>query len=121
VSAVDPAKLEKYRERLREESTEQATESAWRKWQAPLAAFARGATEAVLEAAQLRPGLRLLDLASGVGDPALFVAEAGAPSGLARGLRHIEFRITDVESLPFPDEFFDDVVTCRCGIMFRKS
>ncbi len=136
MSAVDPVRLEKYRQKLREEWTEEATISAWRKWQAPLAAFTRGATEAILEAAQLRPGMRVLDLASGVGDPALSIAEELGPSGRViatdlgpgmislaeelargRGLRNIEFRVANVESLPFPDEFFD-VVTCRFGVMF---
>jgi len=136
MSAADPAKVERYRERLREEWTEEATVSAWRKWQAPLSAFTRGATEALLEAAQLRPGMHVLDLASGVGDPALSIAEAVGPSGhvvasdlgpgmiglaeelaRARGLRNIEFRVANVELLPFADESFD-VVTCRFGVMF---
>jgi len=136
MSAPDPAKIERYRERLREEWTEEATVAAWRKWQAKLSTFTRGATEAVLEAAHLRPGMRVLDLASGVGDPSLFVAEAVGPSGhvvatdlgpgmiglaeelaRARGLRNVEFRVANVEALPFPDESFD-VVTCRFGVMF---
>ena len=136
MSATDPAKLARWRERLREEWTEDATVSAWRKWQAPLSAFTRGATEALLEAAQLRPGMRALDLASGVGDPALPIAEAVAPSGRvtatdlgpgmialaeelarARSLGNIDFRVANVEALPFPDESFD-VVTCRFGVMF---
>jgi len=136
MSAVDPAKIEHYRTRLREEWTEDATVSAWRKWQAPLSAFTRGATEAVLQAARLKPGMRVLDLASGVGDPALAIAEAVGPSGhviatdlgpgmialaeelaRARGLRNMEFRVANVEALPFPDESFD-VVSCRFGIMF---
>jgi len=136
MSAADPAKIERYRERLREEWTEEATVAAWRKWQAKLSTFTRGATEVLLEAAHLRPGMRVLDLASGVGDPSLFVAEAVGPSGhvvatdlgpgmiglaeelaRARGLRNIEFRVANVEALPFPDESFD-VVTCRFGVMF---
>ena len=136
MSAADPAKIERYRERLREEWTEDATVAAWRKWQEPLSGFSRGATEAVLETAQLRPGMQVLDLASGVGDPSLFVAEAVGPTGhvvatdlgpgmiglaeelaRVRGLRNIEFRVANVEALPFPDESFD-VVTCRFGVMF---
>jgi len=136
VNATDPAKIERYRDRLREEWTEEATVSAWRKWHAKMAAFTRGITEAILDAAQLRAGMRVLDLASGVGDPSLSIAEAVGPSGRVtatdlgpgmiglaeelarqRGLHNIEFRVADVEALPFPDESFD-VVTCRLGVMF---
>lgn len=136
MSAADPAKIERFRERLREEWTEDATVRAWRKWQAPLSGFTRGATEAILQAAQLRPGMHVLDLASGVGDPSLVVAEAVGPSGhvvatdlgpgmiglaeelaRARGLRNLEFRVVNVEALPFRDSSFD-VVTCRFGVMF---
>jgi SAM-dependent methyltransferase len=136
MSAVDPVKVQKFREQLRQEWTGDTTVTAWRKWHAQIAAFTRGATEAILEAAQLRPGLRVLDLASGVGDPALSIAAKVAPSGrvtasdlgpgmmslaeeLARkqGLTNIEFREANAESLPFPDESYD-VLTCRFGVMF---
>ena len=136
MSAPDPAKIERFREKLREEWTDEQTVAAWRKWQGPLSAFTRGATAAVLEAAQLRPGMRVLDLASGVGDPALSIAEAVGPSGhvvatdlgpgmiglaeelaKSRGLRNMEFRVADVGALPFPDGSFD-VVSCRFGVMF---
>jgi SAM-dependent methyltransferase len=136
MSALDPAKIQKFRELLHQEWTGDRTVAAWRRWHAQIAAFTRGATEAILEAAHLRPGMRVLDLASGVGDPALSIAAEVAPSGrvtatdlgpgmislaeeLARkkGLSNIEFREASAESLPFPDESFD-VLTCRFGIMF---
>jgi len=125
-----------FRTRLREEWTGERTVAAWRKWHAQIAAFTRGATEAILEAAHLRPGMRVLDLACGVGDPALSIAAEVAPSGrvtatdlgpgmmslaeeLARkkGLANIEFREANAESLPFADASFD-VLSCRFGIMF---
>jgi ubiquinone/menaquinone biosynthesis C-methylase UbiE len=134
MSSVDPAKIERYRERLREDWTEEATVYAWRKWQASLSGFTRGVTEALMQAAPLCPGMRVLDLANGVGDPALSIAEAVGPSGhvtatdlgsgmiafaedlaRARGLGNVEFRIANVEALPFPNESFD-VVTCGAGI-----
>jgi SAM-dependent methyltransferase len=136
MSAPDPAKIQIFRERLREEWTGEKTVAGWRKWHVQIAAFTRGATEAILEAAQLRPGLRVLDLASGVGDPALSIAAEVGPSGrvtatdlgpgmislaeeLARkkGIANIEFREANAESLPFPDASYD-VLTCRFGIMF---
>jgi SAM-dependent methyltransferase len=132
----DSAKIHKIRENLREEWTGERTVAAWRKWHAKIAAFTRGATDAILEEAQLRPGMRVLDLASGVGDPALSIAAAVGPSGrvtasdmgpgmislaeeLARkkGLANIEFREANAESLPFADASYD-VLTCRFGIMF---
>ncbi len=136
MSAPDTAKIQKFREDLHLEWTGAKTVAAWRKWHAHVAAFSRGATEAILEAAQLRPGLHVLDLASGVGDPALSIAAEVAPAGrvtatdlgpgmmslaeeLARkkGITNIEFREANAESLPFADESYD-VLTCRFGIMF---
>jgi len=136
MSSPDPAKIQMIREHLREEWTSDKTVAGWRKWHAQIAAFTRGATEAILEAAQLRPGLSVLDLASGVGDPALSIAAEIGPSGrvtatdlgpgmislaeeLARkkGITNIEFREANAESLPFPDASYD-VLTCRFGIMF---
>jgi SAM-dependent methyltransferase len=135
-TSPDPTKIQKFRDHLRQEWTGDATVTAWRKWQAQIASFTHGATEAILEAAQLRPGLRVLDLACGVGDPALSIAQEVAPSGrvtatdlgpgmmslaeeLARkkGLTNIEFREANAESLPFADASYD-VLTCRFGIMF---
>jgi SAM-dependent methyltransferase len=135
-ASPDPAKIQKFREHLRQEWTGEKTVTAWRKWHAQIAAFTRGATEAILEAARLRPGMRVLDLACGVGDPALSIAQEVSPSGrvtatdlgpgmmslaeeLARknGLTNIEFREANAESLPFADASYD-VVTCRFGIMF---
>jgi len=136
MSAPDPAKIQKFRDLLHQEWTGDRTVAAWRKWHAQIAAFTRGATEAILEAARLRPGMRVLDLASGVGDPALSIAAEVAPSGRVtatdlgrgmmslaeelarkRGIPNIEFREASAESLPFPGESYD-VLTCRFGIMF---
>ncbi len=132
----DPAKIQKFREHLHEEWTGEQTVAAWRKWHAQIAIFSRGGTEAILEAAQLRPGMRVLDLASGVGDPAFSLAAQVGPSGrvtatdlgpgmislaeeLARkkGVTNIEFREANAESLPFADASYD-VLTCRFGAMF---
>jgi SAM-dependent methyltransferase len=125
-----------FRTRLHEEWTGDKTVAAWRKWHAQIADFTRGATEAILEIADLRPGMHVLDLACGVGDPALSIAAEVAGSGRVtatdlgpgmmslaeelarkRGLTNIEFREANAESLPFADASFD-VLTCRFGIMF---
>jgi len=131
----EPSKLEKIRHRLRCEWTDERTVTAWRMWRSHIVQFTRGATEAILEIAQLQPGMKVLDLASGVGDPALAIAKVVGPDGkvvatdlgtgmmslaeeIARtkGLKNIEFKIAHAESLPFPSESFD-AVTCRFGVM----
>jgi SAM-dependent methyltransferase len=136
MSAPDPAKIQIFREHLHREWTDEQTIAAWRKWHGGIAVYSRGATDAILEAAHIRPGQRVLDLASGAGDPALSIAAAVAPTGrvtatdlgpgmmslaeeIARkqGLTNIEFREADAEALPFTDESYD-VLTCRFGIMF---
>jgi SAM-dependent methyltransferase len=136
MNALDTAKIERFREKLRQEWTDEETVAAWRKWHTQLSAFSREATDAVLEAAKLRPGMKVLDLASGVGNPALSIAAAVGPTGhvtatdlgpgmiafaeelaQSKALRNMEFRVVDVESLPFPDRSFD-VVSCRFGVMF---
>ncbi len=136
MSTPAPERIEQFRQKLKKDWTGDETVSAWRKWHAEIASFTRGVTEALLEETELRPGLAVLDLASGVGDPALSIAPAVAPAGrviatdlgpdmislaaeLARnqGLTNIEFQEANAESLPFPDSFFDRV-TCRFGAMF---
>ncbi len=90
----------------------------------------------LIDAAEVRPGHVVLDLASGAGEPALTIAREIGPTGYVTatdlvdemlagcrrradqaGLANIGFRLADMEALPFDDDSFDRV-TCRFGIMF---
>ena len=136
MGSPDLDKIQKFREQLRGEWTADETIAAWKKWHARLADFGVGVTQAMLETARVRAGMNVLDLASGVGDPALSLAAAVAPDGhvtatdlnpamLAfieeqarqRKITNISFREASAESLPFPDAIFE-AVTCRFGVMF---
>ncbi|HUJ81959.1 MAG TPA: class I SAM-dependent methyltransferase [Candidatus Acidoferrales bacterium] len=131
-----PAKVQKFREQLHHEWTSHETIAAWKKWHSHLANFTIPVTQSLLAAAQLRPGMDVLDLASGVGDPALSLAAAVAPTGRVtatdlnpamlafveeqarrRSITNMDFREASAEALPFPDSSFD-ALTCRFGIMF---
>jgi SAM-dependent methyltransferase len=84
-------------------------------------------------------GQRVLDIATGVGDPAISIAEKVGPSGsvlatdlvaemlafarekaAARGVTNIEFRHVDGEELDAPAGSFD-AVTMRFGLMFMPD
>ncbi len=95
-------------------------------YQAFFAAVTTLATNPLLDAVRLRPGTRLLDVATGPGALAGKAASRGArPIGidlspqmveLARQLHPaINFYEADVEHLPFPDDAFDAIV-CAFGL-----
>ena len=128
--------LEDQRSQASKEWDDPATIAAWRKWRADGRSWSQGVTDAIVVAAALRPGQRVLDLASGSGQPAISLAKAVAPdlqvtatdlsAGMLKiaeecaareGISNITFRQADAENLPFPDGEFD-VVTCRFGVMF---
>jgi SAM-dependent methyltransferase len=93
----------------------------------------------LLDAVGIERGQRVLDLASGAGEPALSIARRVGPDGrvtatdlvaemlagarrraAAEGLANIELQVADMEALPFADATFDRV-TCRFGIMFTSA
>ena len=113
-----------------------ARSTAWDRWSDTIAQLAQRMNAPLLETADLAPGQAVLDLASGIGEPALDIARrigetgvvtatdmvpemlAGARRRAAEAkLTNMRFEIVDMETLPFADAAFDRVV-CRFGIMF---
>jgi SAM-dependent methyltransferase len=109
---------------------------AWRQWRPQLTAWWKPITEAMIARADLRPGLAVLDLASGTGEPSITLAPLVLPGGTiiatdllpemiamtatqARLQRHANLHClaADAGFLPFADASFDRV-TCRFGVMF---
>ncbi|HYO68274.1 MAG TPA: class I SAM-dependent methyltransferase [Archangium sp.] len=91
-------------------------------------------SERMLDLAGLRPGMRVLDVASGMGEPSLRTAQRVGPSGFVLGtdlvdgmlegareqaralaLSNIEFRAGDAETLELPEHSFD-AATVRWGL-----
>jgi ubiquinone/menaquinone biosynthesis C-methylase UbiE len=128
--------LAEYQELVEAEWTDPTTIDAWQRWSAKQLAQYRDAAALLLEAAGVRPGCDVLDLASGTGDPATAIAETVGPSGRVtatdlsaemvavcaanlrgQGFTNAEVFQADVQSLPFPDGRFD-CVTSKLGAMY---
>ena len=108
----------------------------WSRWFDVIEAGARPVSERMIELAGIGPGSRVLDLATGLGEPAMtaarYVEEVGYVEAidscrpmidLARdrasriGLDNIQFRDLSAEDLDYPDGAFDAILS-RWGLMF---
>jgi len=134
MSALDSESI-----KAREHATWTATAPGWRKHDDLVTKGTAPATERLLNLAEVAAGTRLLDLASGTGEPALTAARRVGPEGyvlgsdltedmlaFARekakrdGLSNVEFRVCDAERLEVEEGTFD-AATCRWGIMFMPD
>ncbi len=113
--------------------------TAVRKWTYKLTLQGRPASELMVEVAEPQPSERVLDVASGSGDPAVAFSRSVGPTGRVTatdatpellgigqeranrlGLRNVGFQEASMEQLPFDDSSFD-IVTCRFGIMYSRD
>jgi SAM-dependent methyltransferase len=109
------------------------------KWKAKSAVMGKAVTDALVEYAHPRLGMRVLDLASGTGEPAISLAvRVGGEGQVAaldlsadllaiaknraydRGLKNFLTQQGDAHALPFADESFD-LATSRFGVMFFRD
>jgi SAM-dependent methyltransferase len=109
------------------------------KWKAKSAAMGQAVTDALVDYARSHPGMRVLDLASGTGEPAISLAMRVGPPGhvtaldlsadllqiakdraRARGLTNFSAQQADAHSLPFPENSFH-LATSRFGVMFFRD
>jgi len=108
----------------------------WTKYSDTIAKMFAPLTEAMIERAGICEGQSVLDVAGGAGEPSLTIAERVGPNGSVtctdavaemveaarheanrRGLKNVQFQQCTADSLPFPDNSFD-VVVSRLGVMF---
>ena len=112
------------------------TAQYWTKYSDTIAKMFAPLTEAMIERAGIHEGQSVLDVAGGAGEPSLTIAERVGPNGSVtctdavaemveaaqykasrRGLKNMQFRQCTADSLPFPENSFD-VVVSRLGAMF---
>jgi SAM-dependent methyltransferase len=125
-----------YRKSVRDEWTDATTVAAWARWHDRIVIQQTNMRDTLLRHAQLGPGMRVLDLACGTGDPALEIARKVLPGGhvtatdlsglmveaarenAARaGLGNLSLAVADAENLDFANASFDRV-TSRLGVMY---
>jgi ubiquinone/menaquinone biosynthesis C-methylase UbiE len=110
---------------------------AWRRYDDDERRLSAHISERMLDLAGLRPGTRVLDIATGRGEPALRAAARVAPDGFVLGtdisddmldfararaatesVTNLSLRVTDGQSLAGVPEQAFDAALCRWGFMF---
>lgn len=122
------------KEQVRKDWTDNA--KPWKAWREKFAVQMAGATRTLVEAAGISPGMKVLDLASGTGEPAFSIARTVGreghvtatdlvPAMLAvidevvqkEGIENMTVEVADMEKLSYANGSFHRV-TSRFGIMF---
>ena len=123
----------------RERTAWASVASGWKRRDELLKQGAAPVTERMLELAGISAGHRVLDIASGLGEPAIPAARLVGPGGqvfgtdlveemlvyarekaATAGVTNIEFMCVDGETLDFEGAHFD-AATCRWGLMFMPE
>jgi len=106
------------------------------KWRAKSAVLGSAVTAALVEYTLPQPGMKVLDLACGTGEPGISLAQRVGPEGRvtavdlssdllelasqrakSKGLANFSTQQADAHKLPFTDQSFD-LAACRFGVMF---
>lgn len=113
--------------------------AGWKKWWPVFERCAQHVSDRLVDLAGVKAGSRVLDVATGNGEPALTAARRAGATGrviatdqsdgmlaiareraAAAGVANVEFRQTDGETLTIPERDFDAIV-CRWGLMFMPD
>lgn len=113
--------------------------AAWQRTSKESETSSTGYNDALIEGAGIVVGQRVLDLAAGMGDPTIAIAQQIGPAGrvvaldqspemlagarrraIEKDLANIGWLASDMMALPFANATFD-AVTCRYGLMFPSD
>ena len=109
----------------------------WQKWWKTIERGAEKVSRRLIELAEIKPGSKVLDIATGIGEPAITAANRVGNSGhvlatdissqrlslaiqraVSVGLQDVtRFKEGDVETIDLPSSTFNAVL-CRWGLMF---
>jgi len=123
-------------ERIKEEWDSQA--ASWFRQREAMMAASRPIHEWMVEHAELRPGMRVLEIAAGPGDTGFLAAkrldngrllstdlspsmvETARNRGAELGITNADYRVLDAQAMDLADESFDAVL-CRWGFMLMPD
>jgi ubiquinone/menaquinone biosynthesis C-methylase UbiE len=111
--------------------------NGWKKWWSTTERGAGQLSKRLIELAEIKPGSKVLDIATGIGEPAITAANQIGETGhilatdispqmlsiakqraISLGLQNvIEFKEGDTETIDLPPSTFDAAL-CRAGLMF---
>ena len=130
-NGFDPAQY-----KARQIQTWDSVAAAWERWWPTIEKGAHSISDYMVASAAIKAGHRVLDVATGIGEPAFTAARAVGQAGsvvatdqspqmleIARrrakdlGATNVELREMDTEQLDFPEASFDAAL-CRWGLMF---
>lgn len=113
--------------------------AGWGKWWETMEQITQSVSNSLIRLADIQPGQQVLDIATGIGEPALTVARRIGNAGkvvatdqssqmisIARdraraiGLTNVMFRVADAEEMNLSEGDFDAIV-CRWGLMFLPN
>src|SRR3990170_4299133 len=133
MNQAPPFDPEKFKAATREQWDKNA--KGWNERSPQIRAWLAGATKAMLDMADVKPGSRVLDAAAGAGDQTLDIAERVGPNGYVlatdispgilefakenarrAGYGNVETKAADGENLGVEEASFDAAV-CRLGLM----
>ena len=117
-----------------------AAAPGWRKWESQFLQNLQPLTDMLAAEAGIKSGYKVLDMATGTGEPALTLAEAVGPKGsivgvdlsqgmlavakeraVARRLENVTFLVNENDDLPALHDNSFDAAVCRLGLMFMPD
>ena len=127
-----------YKEAIRQGYNDAA--AGWQKWWKTIERATEKVSKRLVELAEIKPGSKVLDIATGIGEPALTAAKQLGKSGyllatdispqmlsfakqraISLGLQDvIEFKEGDAETIALPPSAFDATL-CRFGLMLFQD
>jgi ubiquinone/menaquinone biosynthesis C-methylase UbiE len=129
---TDPRTAEQYNAQQRQQWDRVA--AGWEKWWRTIEDGAQHVNDRLIDLADVAPGKRVLDIATGIGEPALSAASRVGSAGQvvatdiskqmldiaqtrasAAGVKNVQFLQADAARLNFSDDSFDAVL-CRWGV-----